>query len=1141
MATQILASDIELRASERMTDADDGGGEMSAVTIIDNKINQLFGPISDSDRVAGRVNLRQAYMHVATANADVFLGANAILDSPPSDPAVTSLLFTLGKSGASRADAQAYIENYIAIGPRSRMHPVGTQNAGQGQILAYQLPSTPLPEVGDVYVLSIEGTATTQAFKIQAISSYDTTFAYSNGGSVANFTCTVVTLTLTQALTQTFPGSDPSPLMTGASWIRTSLVSDIANYYGIAKLTADVPQGSIAFTVDSPQGQLLPVTTTEIPVLDTPPGSVTSTISAGSRNVTVTNFGHNRADPVTQINRILNWTATLRPIPTSGTLTVSYRTGGKWYTLTEDGTGAITGASPSFGSGSLSTLTGTALVTLGDLPDIGSAIIWTWGSGVHYKERLDATLQPPTSYVSLGESVDAGTLVVTYLKSGTPTNATTDSDGLITGADVSGHVVQATGEVRLEWTTFPDPNSNLLFAYDHTDQFTEIQSSGSFTLAHTPVKSGSVNMKWSADLTQTDAAITYTCADFYGSQTDCVASKVTAKTTKGSINYDVSDAAGNIGSFGSINYATGVCSLTLTSNITTPVYVGEVTGGDSAWFDTSVAVSNPSSIKVNYCLDTANPTSRTATVALPPMSIAFCSTLTADTIVPESIAFTWNGYEYRDSLGNGEIYRHTTPWTTQSGELAGAIDYNSRIVSLNLYASGNGAITVLSCLTQYGDWPSIFIYGRTPGSPVSPGTFYIRGTTIDGREISGQSDLSGNINAAEIQGNINQDMGIFYLQFGMRLLASTLTDEQKSEAWYNANNIDGSGYIWKPTFVINSTLRMNCVVTSTIPLSATELGLDPVRLPSTGRVPIFKTGYRLVIHDTQFVTLPNPAVAGATINCGRNKISRVRMEDALGRRVPDSCMYAGQYVQFSSLTSDQQATYSWWEIRDDGTVWLPSTMDLDAGLVELSSPLVLTGFTQPLKLYHTIEDAVLVTSVDLSGYITINRALTHAYTAANSKVSSQLFYGDMWARYTNLFSQLTWTGVWQDSIIGSATAGQYNDTLYPIIVTNDGVIDEKWMLQFTSATVFNVYGERSGQIATGNINTDCAPANPAANGPYFFIDHRGWGLGWVAGNVVRFDTVWPGALWVARCISPSIATGTADTIGLAFRGDSAPA
>ena len=60
MSTQILASDIELRASERMTDADDGGGEMSAVVIVDNKINQLFTPISSSDRVAGRVNLRQA-------------------------------------------------------------------------------------------------------------------------------------------------------------------------------------------------------------------------------------------------------------------------------------------------------------------------------------------------------------------------------------------------------------------------------------------------------------------------------------------------------------------------------------------------------------------------------------------------------------------------------------------------------------------------------------------------------------------------------------------------------------------------------------------------------------------------------------------------------------------------------------------------------------------------------------------------------------------------------------------------------------------------------------------------------------------------------------------------------------------------
>ena len=510
MSTKILSSDIELRASERMTDATDGGGEMSAVTIIDNKINQLFGPISDSDRVAGRVNLRQAYLHLADASADTYYGANAIIDSPPTDPNVTVLLFSLGVSGASRADAKAYIENYIAIGPRSRMHPVGTQNAGQGQILAYQRSGAPLPEVGEVYVISIEGTQTSQAFKIQAVDSYTDTFAYTNGSSITDYTCTALTLTITQPLEYTFPGADPSPLMSGASWIRRSLVSNSARYFGVSKLAADVSQNAVAFTVADTQAQLLPVTTSEIPILDTPVSSVVTEISAGSHNVDVSNFGHTRADSVTQANNILNWNATLRPIPAAGTLSVAYRTGGKWYTLNADGTGAITGDSPSYGSGSLSLTSGTATVTLGSNPDIGSSIIWTWGSGVHYRLETSAAASNPSMTLELGEACVPGSLVVRYLQSTVEHSATTTTAGVISGTGVSGKCFANTGKVYLDWSILPDSASQIACDYDavttHTDSLYNagwINYDGTLTpnpvLTVTPIEPGSVSMAWDVE------------------------------------------------------------------------------------------------------------------------------------------------------------------------------------------------------------------------------------------------------------------------------------------------------------------------------------------------------------------------------------------------------------------------------------------------------------------------------------------------------------------------------------------------------------------------------------------------------------------------------------------------------------------
>jgi hypothetical protein len=39
------------------------------------------------------------------------------------------------------------------------------------------------------------------------------------------------------------------------------------------------------------------------------------------------------------------------------------------------------------------------------------------------------------------------------------------------------------------------------------------------------------------------------------------------------------------------------------------------------------------------------------------------------------------------------------------------------------------------------------------------------------------------------------------------------------------------------------TIKYNCVVYSYLPLDAELIGIDPVRLPQDGKVPIFRKGY----------------------------------------------------------------------------------------------------------------------------------------------------------------------------------------------------------------------------------------------------------------------------------------------------------
>jgi hypothetical protein len=154
-------------------------------------------------------------------------------------------------------------------------------------------------------------------------------------------------------------------------------------------------------------------------------------------------------------------------------------------------------------------------------------------------------------------------------------------------------------------------------------------------------------------------------------------------------------------------------------------------------------------------------------------------------------------------------------------------------------------------------------------------------------------------------------------------------------------------------------------------------------------------------------------------------------------------------------------------------------------------------------------------------------------------VSSAYIAGTLQAAAQDSFAQEAWTNVWSDSLIGTPILAQYNDTVNPIVVTNAGAITERWALIFTSNTAFNVVGEEVGQILTGNTSTTLAPVNPATGVPYFTLQNAGWGSGWVAGNVLRFNT--SGAnfpLWIARTVrqSPSAAPGT-DQMTISIRGD----
>lgn len=468
-----------------------------------------------------------------------------------------------------------------------------------------------------------------------------------------------------------------------------------------------------------------------------------------------------------------------------------------------------------------------------------------------------------------------------------------------------------------------------------------------------------------------------------------------------------------------------------------------------------------------------------------------------DQIVPGSVQFSWMGHVFRDY--DGVIYRDGT--SLVPGTASGVVDYLAGTVQVLDYDVGPnpGTVTVQSLWSTAARLHQAEVLLTTQVSPIKPTGLVLTATGVDGTQVIGTSALDGMITGTHIRGKIDYESGSAEVQFGDYVTASTLTDAQKAEWWYSVDDVRTDGKIWKPWPIDPGTVRYNAAAYKYLPLDASIIGLDPVRLPSDGRVPIFRAGSFAVVGHTATVG-PVTVSNGQTVNCARVRLSRVRVLGADG------------HVINSGYTED-----------------------LELGHVTFTN---VTGYSQPVTIEHRVEDMALVSDAQISGRLSFTRQLTHNYPVPGSYVSSALVAGDMQTYVSALFDQVSWTNVWADSAIGNPATGTYNDVLAPVEVTNEGTVTERWYIQFTNTTTFNVIGEHVGLIATGNTSTDLAPVNPATGHPYFTLHAVGWGGGWSNGNVLRFNTVgtiFP--VWVVRTVQQGPEAVAESDFTLLVRGD----
>lgn len=1080
----IQEDNIVFVRSQVMDDVPEGGGAATGTAIVDGAINNVFEDISDLARAYGKFSLRKSFLAVRELGTSLYGGAKSIISAIPTDPALSYTLFTTNDPFDTRTEALSRVESYLYKGPTWPGALNENHLAGMRSISVIQRVGSALPVVGKTLCLVQNedlSNETEQYVRVIKVSYAETTFTDSQG----DFTRWIVRLDLSDSLRHAFSGHAVNRTdtynYTGKTRLRDTTVADAAQYYGSQPLAESAAIGDRSIKVNSVYTQLVPSTQTETPVVDAQPTGAMVTVSAGARSVDILQIAETRSIPITAENRSLNYVFSCLPLPAVRTVTVSYRALGNWYVIRDEaGDGTLTGDSA--GAGTINFVTGSGVASLAALPDVGSAILISWGTPIHYQSiaGLQADIKPPhIAYTVEHPRIKPSSLTVQYVSGGVTKTATEAGAGVFAGHG-TGPIDYTSGRIYLTPSVMPDANSDAIVAYT-----TEARVTGSLIVAPT-VRTFVLNLPVGGD-TVKPGSLTLGFAVVASGPMGKIVHETMTVTDDGSGGLE-----GEIVQTGSsIDYA-GTVTLVLKETLSREGY--QVTWFTANWglypFSVPVEVTT---FYYSFSKSLAAETAHSETVPLAAMTIDL-SPLTRDSLIPNSLQWQWLGRVYQDI--NGIIYDVATSIAV------GTANYATKTLTMTAWPQTAGAFTLASGLATRGQNTVIQAAFRTPGSPIRPQSLQVTATTHNGETVTGLANASSVIVGDDMDGTVELEYGVVTVRFGVDVLDSSLTTEEKAEGWYDAANVV-NGSIFKPIPVLPSSIRFNCVLYSYLPLDADILGIDAVRLPSDGRVPIFRAGSLVeIIHAvTNSPATPTLNSGAYTLSAGRTRLAWTRVTDAAG---------------------DPVTNYA---------------LDRATGVLSWAN---LTGLATPLTVEHVIGDLRLVTDVQIDGTLTLSRPLSHNFPADDALACACLIHGDRRARVSAVWDQASWVNsAWEDAINGSPATATLNTIDFPITVTNEGCDTDRWLLRWTSTTAVELISEKRGLVWAGSFPAyvsgdpaDIAPINPRTRTlvdgvyvggvPYMTIPQRANGGGWSIGNIVRINTV--GAIadfWVAQSVGQS--------------------
>ena len=836
------------------------------------------------------------------------------------------------------------------------------------------------------------------------------------------------------------------------------------------------------------------------------PGSVSESRAQFSQGIEVTTENQGSV-------YILN----VAPVPDGVNTYVDYRSGGRWNRIQGNNDNTL-GQDVSVGAGLITDNgdgSATITVTLGSNPDIDSTIIFSWGSDDFITDLTTTARQNSDIFIEIdlpNTFIDSSTATFSYLGVGqgggrvtidfsTATNGTVNVNSFnyrldsINGRLLMRHDGTTTNVFYPNFTTGgPIAEQETLLANYSYATTPATGQPGERTVINNPT------LTFNSDRTQVTFSI--------GENVEIENVQITSlaayfRSSSGTISTgDVtftSDASGILRiEDGGIAYGTVTAAGAVTINIPSVGRNNSITRDLSGSNYVGFVVSNIPSIDVQS-IATVEYTTDPITV----YDQTFNGTITyennsqiillAPPVIVGEITFniTTNssfGFDSGDSIysNNGNLFR------TDNNAQVGTIDYNSGRIVVNPSLLASAVFSTTNKGRFFPVYAGIFTEQtaqnfnidravfRTASEDLVTSSLIVRYTTTNGT-FTATTDANGMFTGTDIDtenSSVDTLTGVVFLEFTAGI--------NPNEIFYDA------------------------VAQTTLPLDPELLGLNPVRLPPNGEVPIFVDASIIVIFSEQETMISPTPVAGATFTIPRSDTAYVEVVDVNGQRL--------DYAQFTADRANNTITFA-----DPLSLQDRNGDDL----------------TGPYRLIDRVEDMAQVSNVEITGQLQLSAALSRDYSASTTFVASALVWGDIGARVFNLFSQQTFD-VWSNDMTTAAITAQYNNIDFPIQVQNNSSFTGRWAMIFTSSNTVNVVSEVLGTlISNASITADISPTNAVTNQTYFTIPSGGWGTGWITGNVLRFNTESGGEnMWVIRTVQAGALSETVDSIDVEIRGDS---